>query len=97
MTNSANTIESNQLPNIPESIEISYRVTPKEITEDCDTGDNVAHFSYYDGVIYAKENNLKQSGDYRDLLKGTHFIVSCGDVMVKVLPKDYPTIERRIF
>lgn len=70
---------------------------PKEITQDCDTAINIASFGYYDGIQYAKDNNLQQSTKFSDVNKGTHFIVCCGDVMVKVNPEDYPEIQRRIF
>ena len=58
---------------------------------------NTASFSYYDGIHYAKEKGLKQSTEFSDVRKGTHFIVCCGDVMVKVEETDYPDIKRRDF
>jgi len=71
--------------------------TPTEITQCCDTDLNTASFDYYSGIAYAKENNLKQTTDFADVRKGTHFIVMCGDVMIKVEPTDFPEMKRRIF
>lgn len=72
-------------------------IKPKEITQDIDTGANTASFSYYDGIQFAKDNNLKQTTSFSDVAKGTHFIVCCGDVMASVESIHYPEIERRIF
>jgi len=72
-------------------------IQPKEITKCVDTHLNTASFEYYDGIKYAKEKGLKQSTKFSELRKGTHFIVCCGDVMVKVEPTDYPNILRREF
>lgn len=71
--------------------------TPKEITQDINTSINIASFDYYSGIQYAKDNNLSQTSSFTDVLKGTHFIVCCGDVMLKVNKEDYPNIKRRIF
>lgn len=70
---------------------------PKEITQDIDTGVNIASFDYYTGIKYAKEKGLQQTTSFSDIGKKTHFIVCCGDVMVQVEPTDYPEITRRIF
>lgn len=72
-------------------------IVPKEITQDIDTGINVAWFDYYDGIKYAKEKGLKQTASTAEVMQSTHFIVCCGDVMVKVEPTDFPNIKRRIF
>lgn len=70
-------------------------IEPKEITRDSDNGVNVASFGYYDGIEYAKEKGLKQTTNFSDVFAGTHFIVCCGDVMVKVEETDYPEMIRR--
>lgn len=68
---------------------------PKEITKDIDSGIEIASFGYYDGVLYAKKFNLKQTTKISDLKNG-YFIVCCGDVMVYVEESDYPTLKRRL-
>ena len=70
---------------------------PKEITQDIDTAVNIASFDYYTGIQYAKDNNLIQTTSFNDVNAKTHFIVCCGDVMVRVEPTDYPNITRRVF
>lgn len=70
---------------------------PKEITTDIDNGNQTASFSYNEGITYAQEKGLKQTVYFSDVAKGTHFIVCCGDVMVKVENTDYPDITRREF
>jgi len=71
-------------------------IIPKEITNDLDGGDiQHASFGYYDGIEYAKQNNLKQTTTFREVDEFTHFIVCCGDVMVRVKSTDYPDIPRR--
>lgn len=70
-------------------------INPKEITKCSDTGLNTASFGYYDGIKYAKEHNLNQTTNFSEVRAGTHFIVCCGDVMVKVEESDYPQIDRR--
>lgn len=74
-----------------------YKYIPKEITIDGEqeTPPHIASFGYYDGIKYAQEKGLKQSGDFAQVFAGTHFIVCCGDVMVRVQPEDYPQIPRR--
>ena len=76
---------------------ITTDIKPKEITKDCDTGVETASFDYYDGFHLAKEKNWKQTTSMNDLNKLGNFIVCCGDVMIRVLPIDYPEIERRLF
>lgn len=70
---------------------------PKEITQDCDTGVNIASFDYYTGIQWADAAQLPQTTSMSDVIAGTHFIVCCGDVMVKVEPTDFPEMTRRIF
>lgn len=70
---------------------------PKEITTCCDTGLEVASFDFYEGINAAQSRKLEQTSDFEDVRAGTHFIVCCGDVMLKVAKDDYPNIERRIF
>lgn len=72
-------------------------IQPKEITRCNETGINTASFGYYDGIQFAEHHNLKPTTEFSDVRKGTHFIVCCGDVMVKVEESDYPTITRRDF
>jgi len=76
-------------------VTIEAVVQPKEITLDGDSGIHVASFGYYDGIKYAKELGLSQTGRFSDVFNYTHFIVCCGDVMVRVKPEAYPLINRR--
>lgn len=69
---------------------------PKDITKDIDTGIEIASFDYYSGIIYAKDNNLGQTTNFKDVTNGTHFIVCCGDVMVLVKDTDFTDINRRV-
>ena len=87
----------NTLEQLPTKGEIQLLYIPKEITQDVDTKENIASFDYYSGKNYCELMNIKQSSNFNDVSKGTHFIVCCGDVMVKVLQSDYPAIKRRIF
>tara|TARA_R110000851_G_scaffold315229_5_gene477613 strand:- start:12055 stop:12285 length:231 start_codon:yes stop_codon:yes gene_type:complete len=70
---------------------------PKEITKCNETDLETASFGYYEGIRFAKDNDLKQSTSFSEVRKGTHFIVCCGDVMVKVESNHYPNITRRNF
>lgn len=69
-------------------------VIPNEIT--FDEFDHLASFEFYSGKRLAKEKNLLQSTNLQDVRKGTHFVVSCGEVIIRVEATDYPDIERRI-
>jgi hypothetical protein len=71
-------------------------ITPKEITRDPDSSIDLASFGYYDGLKYAELNGLEQDTSFTNVMKYTHFIVCCGDVMVRVADTDYPDIQRRI-
>lgn len=76
---------------------LQEQVSPKEITIDPDNNNvEIASFGYYDGSFYVKEAKLKQTGSFEEVIAGTHFMVCCGDIMVKVEPTDYPKITRRI-
>jgi hypothetical protein len=75
---------------------ISNQISPKEITKDCDSGVEYASFSYYDGISLAKENNWKQTTSLKELENVNTFIVCCGDVMIRVVPSMYSSIERRV-
>lgn len=76
---------------------MSQSILPKEITVDPDNNNiNIASFGYYDGIAVITERKLKQTTMFRNVFEGTHFIVCCGDVMLKVNEDEYPTIERRI-
>ena len=72
-------------------------ITPKEITICSETGIQTASFDYYSGIQYAKDHKLKQSTEFSDVRAGTHFMICCGDVMLKVESTDYPDIIRREF
>tara|TARA_R110001632_G_scaffold137135_1_gene252805 strand:- start:192 stop:413 length:222 start_codon:yes stop_codon:yes gene_type:complete len=72
-------------------------IIPDEITRDIETGQHMAHFGYYDGIKYAEENGLKQTTSFMDVANKTHFIVCCGDVMVRVDKTSFPDIYRREF
>lgn len=72
-------------------------MNPTEITECCDTALNTASFDYYTGIKVAEQRGLKQTSNFADVRAGTHFIVCCGDVMMKVEETEYPEMKRRIF
>lgn len=72
-------------------------IQPEEITRCKETKLNTASFKYYDGIQFAKDNNLQQTTSFSDVRQGTHFIVCCGYVMIKVEESDYPEIKRRDF
>lgn len=72
------------------------KIKPKEITKDSETGTEYASFSYYDGIAYAKENNLSQAIKIGHLNNPKLFIVCCGDVMIKCTPDFFPEIQRKI-
>lgn len=72
-------------------------ILPKEITKDINSGIEYASFNYYDGIQLAKQNNWKQTTSMSELEHVNTFIVCCGDVMIRVVPSMYSTIERRIF
>jgi len=73
-----------------------FKNYPKEITKDIDTDMHIASYSYYDGIAIAKELNLEQTTSFIDVFNNTHFIVCCGDVMIRVKETDYPEINRRV-
>lgn len=75
--------------------EVQLLYIPKEITVDVDTKENIASFDYYTGIRYCELMKLQQSGNFNQVSEGTHFIVCCGDVMVKVSQVDYPQLVRR--
>jgi len=70
---------------------------PSEITQDCDTGINIASFSYYDGIREAEARKLKQVTSFTEIFEGPCFLVTCGDVCFRVTPEEYPELKRRIF
>lgn len=70
-------------------------ILPKEITIDTDTEIEIASFDYYDGIKVAKQKNLQQTTYFSDVFANTHFIVCCGDVMIRVESNDYPQLNRR--
>lgn len=72
-------------------------MSPKEITQDIETGINIASFDYYTGIKVVKERKLEQTTSFHDVNCSTHFIVCCGDVMFRVQPEEYPQISRRMF
>ncbi len=72
-------------------------MNPKEITQDIDTGINIASFDYYTGIKVVKERGLEQTTSFKKVNSSTHFVVCCGDVMIRVQPEEYPQISRRIF
>lgn len=69
---------------------------PKEITRDSDNNLQIASYGYYDGIAVAREKSLKQTTSFLDVFNKTHFIVSCGDVMIRVEETDYPELNRRV-
>lgn len=80
-----------------EQTAIKTEFTPKEITVDVDYNEplHLASFSYYDGIEYAKSKELRHTTTFRDVFAFTHYIVACGDVMIRVKPEDFPEIPRR--
>lgn len=72
-------------------------MSPIEITQDIETGINIASFNYYDGINVAEERGLEQTTSFHKVNCSTHFVVCCGDVMFRVHPEEYPEISRRIF
>jgi len=68
---------------------------PKDITIDKDNGLEVASFDYYAGIHYTKHHKLKQTDDFAEVINRTHFIVCCGDVMIRVKSSQYKDIPRR--
>lgn len=71
-------------------------IEPIDITICSDTGLHTASFDFRSGILYARKRKLEQTSEFADVRAGTHFIVCCGDVMVKVEPTDFPEIKRRI-
>jgi hypothetical protein len=55
---------------------------------------HMASFAYYDGIRVAKLMKLKQTTELELVRKGTHFIVMCGDVVIRITANEYPEIER---
>jgi len=72
-------------------------IIPKEITQNKDSGHNIASFSFYEGRQFVNKYNLKYTTSFSDVFKGTHYTICCGDIMVKVESTDYPEINRKIF
>lgn len=70
-------------------------IIPSEITQDSDSGLNIASFPHSNGVRYAQENDLRQCSNFNDFNHST-FIVCCGQVLVIVEPTDFPEVIRRI-
>jgi len=68
---------------------------PKDITIDSENGNQVASFNFNEGKEVAREKGLVQTSSYSQVYNGTGFIISCGDVMMKVSETDYPEIQRR--
>ena len=68
---------------------------PKDITKDKDNGLEIASFSYYAGIQYAKHHKLQQTTDFEQIISRTHYIVCCGDVMVRVKSSQYTGVPRR--
>ena len=87
----------NTLEAKPTIQEVQLLYVPKEITQDIDTAINIASFDYSSGIRYCELLGIKQHVHFNAVNEGTHFIVCCGDVMVKVKQTDYPNITRRVF
>ncbi len=68
---------------------------PNDITKD-DFNNDIASFSYNDGINYVKEKGLNFTTEFSMVRTGLFYLVCCGDVMCKVESTDYPEIERRI-
>lgn len=72
-------------------------IQPTEITKCKDTGMHTASYEFYSGIREAERRELKQTTDFADVRRGTHFIVCCGDVMLRLHEQEYPEINRRDF
>lgn len=70
-------------------------LTPKEITKDS-LNREFAFFDYSTGMHYVREHNLKPSIYYYEVAQGSHYLVTCGYVAVKVSSTDYPDIQRKL-
>jgi len=69
---------------------------PNQITKDHENGMEVGHFTYLQGEYYAERKGLRFTSSLSDFIKGGYYLVSCGDVLVLLEPKDFPSIERRV-
>jgi hypothetical protein len=86
----------NTLEAKPSITEVQMLFVPKDITQDSETSANIASFDYYSGIRYCQLLGIKQHTHFNAVNDWKHFIVCCGDVMVRVKSTDYPNIERRI-
>jgi hypothetical protein len=59
-----------------------------------DGPNHMASFSWHAGIAYAKSKGLIQCSELSEVRQKTHFIVMCGDVVIRVEPTDFPEIER---
>lgn len=71
-------------------------IIPKDITQDVDSGLQIASFDYNLAIRKMKEKNYKQVVSFTDLKPHSTFIVCCGDIMTIVNDEDYPSVKRRI-
>ena len=69
-------------------------ITPKEITIDSQNNCHIAHFSYYDGIQFAKENDKHFTMYYKEVVNENKYMVACGDIMIRVEKTDYLNIVR---
>lgn len=60
-------------------------IVPKEVTVNSDTNLNVASFDYYDGINFAKLNDLAQTTSFGDVNK--EVISRCGNNIVAAITK----------
>ena len=71
-------------------------IKPIQITHSkIDRTKHVATFKYHDGIQYANMNKLEHTVNYSEMLKGAHYCIVCGDVLLVVDKDDYPEIERK--
>lgn len=70
-------------------------VKPKTIDKYLEYGGvEYASFSYYDGIHYAESKGLHHTTSFDKLYNGTHYIVCCGEVIIRVDETLFIDIER---
>lgn len=79
----------------PATDAIPNSIIRDHITKDgVSTAYDMAWFPYYDGTRLATHLGLRHTTCFDKVVAGTHFMVMCGEVAIKVLPAEYPSIKR---
>jgi len=71
-------------------------IVPKSIDRYVYSGRELASFGYYDGISYCKSMGLHHTTSFNKVDHGTHYMVSCGDVIIRVDADMFPEIERNV-